>query len=74
MVTDRITADPAIMLGAPTVRGTRITVAAVLGQLAAGASREDLLLDYPSLSPDDVYAALAYAAEAVPSERSLVLT
>lgn len=74
MVTDRITADPAVMLGVPTIRGTRVTVATVLGQLAAGSSIDDLLADYPSLSRDDVHAALAYAAETLPSERSLVLT
>jgi uncharacterized protein (DUF433 family) len=68
-----ITANPAIMLGAPTIRGTRITVAAVLGQLAAGLSMDELLSSYPSLSRDDVYAALAYAAEAMPSERPFVL-
>ena len=53
---------------------TRVTVATVLGQLAAGSSIDDLLADYPSLSRDDVHAALAYAAETLPSERSLVLT
>jgi len=74
MVIERIAADPAIMVGAPTVRGTRITVAVILGQLAAGSSVDDLLADFPTLTREDVCAALAYAAETMPAERSLVLT
>ena len=57
------------MAGAPTVRGTRVTVSAVLGQLAAGATIDELLIDYPSLSREDVLAALAFAAESMPLER-----
>ena len=57
------------MAGAPTVRGTRVTVSAVLGQLAAGATIDELLIDYPSLSREDVLAALAFAAESMPFER-----
>jgi uncharacterized protein (DUF433 family) len=72
MTTGRITADPAIMAGAPTVQGTRITVSAILGQLSAGSTVDELLADYPSLSRDDVYAALAFAAGAMPQERSLL--
>ena len=69
MTTDRIVADPAILAGAPTIRGTRIAVSAVLGQLAAGSSVDELLADYPSLTRDDVYAALTFAAESLPLER-----
>lgn len=69
MTTGRITADPTIMAGAPTIRGTRVTVSAVLGQLAAGSTLEQLLIDYPSLTADDIYAALAFAADTMPQER-----
>lgn len=69
MAIERVTADPAVMAGAPTIRGTRVTVSAVLGQLAAGSTVEELLDDYPSLTRDDVYAALAFASESMPSER-----
>ncbi|MDR1449580.1 MAG: DUF433 domain-containing protein [Propionibacteriaceae bacterium] len=72
MTTDRITADAAVMAGAPVVRGTRVTAAAVLGQLAAGSTVDELLADYPSLAREDVYAALAFAARAVPQERPFV--
>ncbi|WP_250285867.1 MULTISPECIES: DUF433 domain-containing protein [unclassified Frankia] len=68
----RVTADPAIMAGAPTIRGTRITVSAVLGQLAAGSTVDELLADYPSLTRDDVLAALAFAAETMPQERPFI--
>lgn len=67
----RITADPAVMAGVPTIRGTRITVSTVLGQLAAGSTIDELVADYPSLERDDVYASLAFAAETMPQERSL---
>lgn len=48
--------------GKPCIRGLRITVQDVLGWLAAGMSAEDIVADYPELTPDDVRAALAWAA------------
>jgi uncharacterized protein (DUF433 family) len=62
MAFERITVDPARMRGLPCIRGTRITVSAVLGQLAAGQSIDDLLADYPQLERADVLAALEFAA------------
>jgi uncharacterized protein (DUF433 family) len=59
---DRITVDPNRMRGLPCIRDTRVTVSAVLGQLAAGASIDDLLADYPYLEREDVLAALEYAS------------
>ena len=58
----RITRDPAIMGGKPCIRGMRITVGTVVGLVAAGASREEILRDYPYLEADDITEALAYAA------------
>jgi uncharacterized protein (DUF433 family) len=69
---ERITVDPDQMGGLPCIRGLRVTVSAVLGQLAAGQSIEDVLADFPYLERDDVFAALEYAAAAV-SERALPL-
>lgn len=66
----RITIDPAQMGGRPCIRGLRVTVAMILGQLAAGRSVEDVLGDYPYLERDDVLAALDYAA-AMADEREL---
>ena len=67
---DRIVVDPEIRFGKPTVRGTRLTVGEVLGYLAT-MSEQDLLRDFPQLSPEDVRAALVYAAER--ERRSLVV-
>ncbi len=70
---ERITVDPSKMRGAPCIRGLRIPVATVLGQLAAGVPSEQILLDFPGLEPADIPAALEYAAAAV-QERELPLT
>jgi uncharacterized protein (DUF433 family) len=70
---ERITIDPAQMRGVPCIRGLRIPVAAVLGQLAAGRTPAEILADFPDLEPDDLTAALEYAAAAV-QERELPLT
>jgi len=59
----RITVQPGLRSGKPTVRGTRITVADVLGYLAAGMSEEGLLAKFPELARDDIRACLAFAAE-----------
>jgi len=69
----RIVSQPNVMAGAPTIKGTRVTVAAILGQLAAGSSFEELLEDYPSIQYDDIRAALAFAAQTVPMERELIV-
>lgn len=72
MAFERITVAPARMRGLPCIRDTRVTVSAVLGQLAAGRSVEQVLEDYPYLERDDVLAALEYAAAAI-QERELPL-
>jgi uncharacterized protein (DUF433 family) len=69
---ERITIDPNRMSGLPCIRDTRVTVSAVLGQLAAGLSIPELLADFPYLDRADVLAALEFAAAAV-QERELPL-
>ena len=59
---DRITVDSEICAGRPTIRGLRIRVKDVLELLAAGASREEILADYPVLELEDIAAVLEYAA------------
>ena len=61
-MTDRITIDPAMCGGRPCVRGLRIRVRDVLDLLAAGATRDEILEDYPYLEPDDITAVLEFAA------------
>ena len=60
---DFITIEPGKRGGRPCVRGMRITVADVLGWLAAGMSHADIMADYPDLTEDDIRACLAYAAD-----------
>jgi len=66
---DRITINPRVLLGKPTIRGLRISVEQILHALAAGVPAEDLLRDYPELEPDDLRAAVAYAASVITEER-----
>ena len=67
-----ITADPTVCHGKACIKGTRIPVAVVLDNLAAGVSVEELLRSYPALSREAILAALAYAA-AVVDERIVAL-
>ena len=57
----RISADPGIFGGKPIIRGRRLSVEAVLGLLAQGASEREILDDFPFLQPEDIRACLAYA-------------
>ena len=59
---ERITIDPNVCFGKPTIRGTRIWVGLVLGLLADGMTVEELVAEYPSLSDGDIRACLAYGA------------
>lgn len=58
-----VTSDPAVMLGKPVIAGTRITVELILEKLGAGETIDDLLLDYPQLTPEAVSAALRFALQ-----------
>jgi uncharacterized protein (DUF433 family) len=58
----RITIDPNLCNGKPTIRGKRITVQTILEFLAAGDSEEDILNQYPSLDREDIHACLRFAA------------
>lgn len=58
----RITRDPAVMGGKACIRGMRVTVGMVVGQVAAGRSIDEILADYPYLVREDIMQALRYAA------------
>jgi uncharacterized protein (DUF433 family) len=60
---DRITVNPGVCGGKPCVRGTRIDIAILLDGLAEGLTPNQLIDHYPQLTPDDIRAALTYAAE-----------
>lgn len=59
---DRISQQPEVMGGKPCIRGMRVTVGMVVGQIGAGHSVDDVLADYPYLEREDVMQALRYAA------------
>lgn len=60
---DHISSDPAICHGTACIRGTRIFVSVVLDNLAAGMTADEIVAEYPTLTVEDVHAAIAYAAE-----------
>ncbi len=66
--------DPAVMLGKPVIRGTRITVELLLRKLAEGASEDGLLKAYPQLSREAIRAAVEYAAETIAHEDTIPVT
>jgi len=59
---DRITQNPDVMGGKACVRGMRVTVGMIVGQIGAGRSIDDVLADFPYLEREDVLQALRYAA------------
>jgi len=59
---DRITVDPEICLGQPTIRGMRITVSVILKQIASGMTNREIVEAYPELEEEDILQALQYAA------------
>ena len=62
---ERIFVDPGINLGDPCIRGTRVPVSVIVGSIADGDTIAEVLAAYPSLTEDDVRAALRFAADAV---------
>lgn len=68
-----LTSDPQICHGRLCAKGTRVFVTNILDSLAEGASREEILRSYPSLRPEHIDAAIAYAAELAHEESLLPL-
>jgi uncharacterized protein (DUF433 family) len=68
MVHARVEINPEIMFGKPVIRGTRITVELILRKLAGGMTVDQIVADHPHLTPDDVYAATAFAADHLAQE------
>jgi uncharacterized protein (DUF433 family) len=69
---DRITVNPEICLGQPTIRGLRITVSVILRMLAGGKSTEDVLAAYPELEMEDIRQAIQYAAWVVSDQVQMI--
>jgi uncharacterized protein (DUF433 family) len=72
VLAERIEINPAVMLGKPVIRGTRISVELIIRKLAEGTTEADLLDGYPRLTREDIQAALAYAADSLAHETILL--
>ena len=66
---DRIEVNPAVLVGKPVVRDTRLAVEFIIDLLAQGWSEADILKNYPGLIPEDIQACLAYASSRLHAER-----
>lgn len=66
---DRITSDPAVLVGKPVIRGTRISVELILGWLANGWTYEQILEAHPHITRDDILAALAFTEQMLRDEQ-----
>jgi uncharacterized protein (DUF433 family) len=69
---NRIEANPKVMMGKPVIRGTRIPVELLLRKLGEGATEADLLDGYPGLTQEDIRAAMAYAADVMALEETIL--
>lgn len=72
--TERIVRDPQIVGGEPVLKGTRVTLKTVLASLAEGATTAEILADFPTLTEEDVRAAIAFAATSAQEDLPLVET
>ena len=70
-IADKITIDPDLCNGKPTIRGKRITVQTILEFLSAGDSKEDILKAYPSLESEDIDACLKFASRLMENKYSI---
>ncbi len=66
---DRITADSAVLVGKPVIKGTRLSVEFIVGLLAQGWPEDEVLRNYPGITREDVLACLAYAQDRLKDER-----
>lgn len=62
-IAEKITVDPDVCHGKPTIRGSRLTVSTIFDLLAAGMTYHELLQDYEGLQLEDIYASLEYASQ-----------
>lgn len=69
----RISVNPRICHGKPCIKGTRIMVSVILDNLAVGLTAKEIVNEYPPLTPEDIQAAIAYAAELAREEELIPL-
>ena len=66
---ERIVIDPDILVGKPTIKGTRLAVEFIIDLLAQGWSEDEILRNYPGITIDDIHACLRYASAVLKSEK-----
>ncbi len=71
---NRIELNPAVMLGKPVIKGTRITVQNIIDELAAGYSIEDIITAHPRIQKEDILAAFQYVSEVMKNEKIYTIT
>jgi uncharacterized protein (DUF433 family) len=71
---EKIDVNPDIMLGKPIIKGTRITVEFILQRLSEGMGTDELLIAYPNIKIEDIYAVLAYSADVVSREEIIAIS
>jgi uncharacterized protein (DUF433 family) len=69
MTHERIMISAEVMFGKPVIKGTRITVEQILRKLAGGMTTAEIIVDHPHLTPEDVHAAAAFAADYIAQEQ-----
>ncbi len=72
--TKRIVVNPNVMIGKPVIKGTRITVEAIIGRVAAGMTFDEILQDFPYITKEDITAAMRYAESLVAGEEIIPAT
>jgi len=70
----RITINPKVMVGKPVISGTRLTVDFILNLLAHGAVIDEILIEYPDLTQDDIQACLLFATRSLANTTFMPLT
>jgi len=71
---DRITCDPTVLLGKPTIKGTRIAVELIMDRLADGWSAEQIVSSYTNLQTEDVLASISFAAQMLREEQFIAVS
>jgi uncharacterized protein (DUF433 family) len=71
---DRITCDPTVLLGKPTIKGTRIAVELIMDRLADGWSAEQIVSAYTNLQTEDVLASISFAAQMLREEQFIAVS
>lgn len=70
----RITLNPDILVGKPTIKGTRLAVEFIIDLLAQGWSHDEILRNYPGLTIEDIQACLSYASETLKAEKVYIIS